>query len=165
MGAAVSSSKCASVIWGQVSSVFQAAISIATLGAGGEAMTGANAAKAAAKGGGKITGDMEKLFKKGTDGYNKLKDKFTTIKKSVTDSKSLGGVVQKAKDLKKAGKSVDKANEIIDKAQKVAQANPNTMTAADYVQMAASIAAISDPTGIASVVENFSYPKCSQIFH
>jgi len=131
-------------------------------------MTGANAAKAAAKGG-KLSGDMEKLFAKGTAGYNKLKDKYTKIKQSVTDSKSIGGLVKKAQDLKKTGKAakdkVDKANEIIDKAQKVAQSNPNTMTAADYVQMAASIAAISDPTGIANVVENFSYPKCSQIFH
>jgi len=130
-------------------------------------MSGANAAKVASKGS-KLSGDMQKLFAKGTAGYNKLKDKFTKIKQSVSDSKSLGGLVKKAQDLKKTGKAakekIDKANEIIEKAQKVAQANPNTMTAADYVQMAASIASISDPTGIASVVENFSYPICSQIF-
>lgn len=131
-------------------------------------MTGANAAKVASKGG-KLSADMEKLFAKGTASYNKLKDKFTKIKQSVTDSKSLGGLVKKAQDLKRDGKAakdkIDKANEIINKAQTIAQANPNVMTAADYVQMSASIAAISDPTGIASVVENFSYPKCSQIFH
>lgn len=37
-------------------------------------------------------------------------------------------------------------------------------TEADYVNLAAQIAALADPTGIAGVVENYSYPKCSQIF-
>jgi len=39
------------------------------------------------------------------------------------------------------------------------------MTAADMVRMAAQIAGMADPTGVAGVIENFSYPKCTEIFH
>lgn len=37
-------------------------------------------------------------------------------------------------------------------------------TVADYIRLSAEVAALADPTGIAGVVEKYSYPKCSQIF-
>lgn len=41
--------------------------------------------------------------------------------------------------------------------------NVNEMTEADIVRMAASIAAFLDPTGVASVIVAYSYPKCGNL--
>jgi hypothetical protein len=38
------------------------------------------------------------------------------------------------------------------------------ITDADIVRISAQIAALADPTGIASTVEAYSHPKCSEIF-
>ncbi len=76
-------------------------------------------------------------------------------------------MVDKAKEIKKKAETVkekiEQATSIIDTANEVATADYSKFTEADYVRLAAQIAGLADPTGIAGVVENFSYPKCSQI--
>jgi len=53
---------------------------------------------------------------------------------------------------------------LIDDAHEIQNADADKMTAADIVRMAAQIAAMADPTGVAGVIENFSYPKCTELF-
>lgn len=48
-------------------------------------------------------------------------------------------------------------------AEQVNSSDPSKMTAADIIRLTAEIAAIADPTGIASTVAAYSHPKCSQI--
>ena len=48
-------------------------------------------------------------------------------------------------------------------ASEVAEADTTVMTEADYIRLAAEIASILDPTGVASVVAAYSHPKCSAI--
>ena len=43
-------------------------------------------------------------------------------------------------------------------------ANNENVTEEEIARVAAQIASILDPTGIASVVKNYTYPKCSKIF-
>ena len=52
----------------------------------------------------------------------------------------------------KVKEQYDQATSIIGTAQEVATANPDQMTEADFVRLAAQIAALADPTGIAGVV-------------
>lgn len=42
--------------------------------------------------------------------------------------------------------------------------DPKKITAADIIRISSQIAALVDPTGIASTVASFSYPKCSALF-
>lgn len=37
------------------------------------------------------------------------------------------------------------------------------VTTADMARISAQIASLADPTGIAKVVESFSFPKCNEI--
>jgi hypothetical protein len=43
------------------------------------------------------------------------------------------------------------------------KANPDNITPEDMVRVAAQIAALLDPTGVADVVGSYTYPKCSKI--
>jgi len=59
---------------------------------------------------------------------------------------------------------VSKAKQTIDVVNELSTVNTGKITAADIIRLSAQIAAIVDPTGIASTIENFSYPVCSEIF-
>lgn len=97
------------------------------------------------------------------------------IKKFLDSNKKVKELIEKAKDIKKkvetAKEKVDKVKEqyeqaksIIETADKVATEDYSNYTEEDYARLAASVAGLADPTGIAGVVENFTYAKCSKIF-
>lgn len=60
-------------------------------------------------------------------------------------------------DIKKSIDAIAAANELV-------KMETGKVTEADMVRISAQIAALVDPTGIASVIQAFSYPKCSDIF-
>ena len=65
---------------------------------------------------------------------------------------------------------LSKATKAASATASAAQAVPGSgeeakFTAADYVRIAAQIAAMMDPTGALSTVAAYSYPKCSELFH
>ncbi len=148
MGAAADSASCRDAVIDQVSSVGTLALNIATLGSSSGATKAATGAKSAAK-------------------LSKLRKQLAQIKKSFKASKDMKKLVKKAKNIKrgteKAQGYLEKAREVVDVAQQVDSADPNKMTAADIIRLTAEIAAIADPTGIASTVAAYSHPKCSQI--
>lgn len=148
MGAAIDSASCRDAVIDQVSSVGTLALNIATLGSSSGATKAATGAKSAAK-------------------LAKLRKQLASIKKSFTASKNMKKLVNKAKKIKrgveKAHGYYEKAREVVAVADQVAHANPSKMTAADIIRLTAEIAAIADPTGIASTVAAYSHPKCSQI--
>lgn len=159
MGAASTSKVCQDTIISQVQSIGESALAIGTMIATAGGSAGASVAQKTAANAGKIA---------------KLKAKFDALKKTFMSSKKIAKVVEKAKEIKdKVQKVKDKVDEvqeqyeqaqaIISAAKNVADVDTNTMTEADYVRLAAQIAALADPTGIAGVVESYSHPKCSQI--
>ena len=126
------------------------ALNIATLGSSSAATKGATAAKSAAR-------------------LGKLRKQLASIKQSFKSSKDLKNLVNKAKRIKsgveKAHGYYQQAQDVIDVSRQVAESDPNKMTEADIIRLTAEIAAIVDPTGIASTVGAYSHPKCSQILN
>ena len=152
MGAAKDSKICAETIFSQVSSVGQIAVNVATLGSSGAASGAANAAKNV----GKIA---------------KMKKQLEVLKAAVKGNKQMKKVVDAAKKTKKLKEKGEKIKEAYEKAADAADAvdqleqiKDDNITEADIVRISASIAALADPTGIASTVEAYSHPKCSQLF-
>ena len=152
MGAAKDSKICAETIFSQVSSVGQIAVNVATLGSSGAASGAANAAKNV----GKIA---------------KMKKQLEVLKAAVKGNKQMKKVADLAKKTKKLREKGEKIQEAYEKAADAADAvdqleqiNDDNITEADIVRISASIAALADPTGIASTIEAYSHPKCSQIF-
>lgn len=80
-------------------------------------------------------------------------------------AKDIKKQVDKVKDkVEKIKEQYDQAAAIVGTAEEVATSDYSNFTEADYVRLAAQIAGLADPTGIAGTIENFSHPKCSQIF-
>ena len=50
-----------------------------------------------------------------------------------------------------------------DEANKIKNADVEKLTPLDMVRMAAELASLLDPTGIADVVKSYSYPTCDKI--
>ena len=160
MGAAISSKVCAETIVGQITSVGEMALNIGSMVA---TMGGSTAATAGVK----AAANAEKI--------SKIKSLMEKVKKAITSNEKIKQLVDKAKDIKnqvekvktqveKVKEQYEQARDIIDTANKVATEDYSNYTPADYARLAASVAALADPTGIAGVVENFSHPKCSEIF-
>ncbi len=152
MGAAVDSKVCAETIFNQVASVGQLALNIATFGTSSGAASAANAGKNAGK-------------------AATLTKKLTQLKDSIKANKNIAKVAEQAKKFKKLKENGEKIKEAYDKAADAADALENvaalsegTVTDADIVRVSAQVAALADPTGVASIVEAYSYPICSQIF-
>ena len=55
------------------------------------------------------------------------------------------------------------AKEAIRISERLNAADTSNMTEADYLRLSAEIIGFVDPTGISGVVENYSYPICSDI--
>jgi hypothetical protein len=136
MGAATTSTTCASTTFSQVTSVGMLAINIATFGASGEA-------EAAAKG-----------AEMGADLISKLKGSFNDLK-TLYDANQ--NVVTFFKGLAAAGSAALTAKDVI------AVLNSNNTTPADIIRVTAEVASLLDPTGVASVISAYSYPLCSDI--
>ena len=153
MGAAKDSSACAETIIGQISSVGEMAINIATFGSAKAATAGATSAAKASRLA-KLKSQFVKMknFFKNSDGVKKM------LKKAADKAKEV------AKDPEAMKDTAEKLVDLTQKSQALAESDPDKMTAADYVRMSAEIAGIFDPTGAASVVASFSHPKCNEIF-
>lgn len=103
MGSAVSKKVCGEIIVGQITSVGQIAVNIATFGSSGAASGAANAAKNV----GKIA---------------QLKKKLQTLKAAIKGNKQIKKVVEAAKKVKQAKKKGEKIKEAYDKAAEAADA-------------------------------------------
>ncbi len=137
MGAAKNSKTCGSIVFSQVSSVGQMAAFAATLGSSGAATSGANAATKAGK-------------------LAKLKAQFEKMKKAFEAAKNGAKMKKAIAAAKAAGK--------IKKGYNASQTLSKAVTEEDMVRAAAEIAAIADPSGVASTVAAYTYPKCSKYF-
>jgi hypothetical protein len=138
MGAAKDSTTCAKVIFGQVAAVANLAFNVASLGSSTSLTAGMSAPQKASR--------LAKLKQQ----YSALKVQFDLLTKNNKN-------VQRALT----------AFEIANKGKKgyVAMGTAkNAVTEEDMVRLAAQIAAIVDPTGIADTVAAFTYPKCIKYF-
>jgi len=143
MGASKTKGICGKIIFNQVSSVGQLALTVVTLGGSSGATAAAKAPQSASK--------LAKLKKK----YAQMKAAFQKAKKG---SKTL----QKAeKAYKKGKKAYDTARPYL-KTATAAKTAQNVVTAEDMARMAAQIAAIVDSSGVSDVVGAYTYPKCSK---
>lgn len=138
MGAAKDSYTCGSIIWDQVSSVGGMALSIATMGSSAAISKAATAGKTLER-----IAEMKKKF----EAMQKVLEKADTFKGLVDDAVGMAG------DIAEEAKS----------AQAATTADSSAMTEEDIVKMAADIAALADPTGIAGTVSAYTYSKCSKI--
>ena len=133
MGAAKTSKICAETIFDQVVSVGNLALNIATFGAGRAASFAKNSAEA-----------------------RRLKELYENMKKIVDANQRVQQIVNHGQGkypAVEAGKSI----------AEILRANPDNITPEDMVRVAAQIAALIDPTGVADVVAAYTYPKCSKI--
>jgi len=132
MGAAKDSFTCGQIVFDQVSSVGQVAFNIATL------PTGAGVASAAASSASKAARLAE------------LKRMYQTLKSLYRENETAIRALAASK--RAAGAIVDDVQLIDD----------DVVTEEDIVRIAAEIAAIADPTGVAGTVAAYTYPKCSK---
>jgi hypothetical protein len=138
MGAAKDSSTCGTIVFGQVASVGQLALTVATLGssmaATGPASAAANAGKLA-----QLKAQMEKL----KTAYEAAKTAYPALK-TAEQVANVGATLKRGYDA------------IITAA--------NIVTVEDIARAAAQIAAIAETSGVASTVGAYTYPKCSKYF-
>lgn len=137
MGAAKDDVTCGQIIFDQVSSVGQIAIFVASLGT--------SSAGTAAAGGARSATRLAKLKKQ----YESMKRAWNNIKntpevKTAIDAAETADVIKQGYD--------------------ISQEAQNAVTEEDMARVAAQIAAIVDPTGVASTVGSYTYPTCSKLF-
>lgn len=150
MGGAKDTGSCASVVFSQVSSVLMLAANIATLGSSSAVEEGATVAQDA----GKIAELTAKL--------KALKDKVVVLKDTVT--KAYPKLTEAVNDANAARKDIQAAKKLADNTAALSQVTDATPPE-DIARIAAELASLVDPTGAASVVSAYTYPKCSVLFH
>lgn len=139
MGAARNSKACGSVIFGQVASLGQLAITVASLGSSTALTAGMSASEKASR--------LAKLRQQ----YSALSVQFELLRKNNT-------MVQNALDVFRVANAGRNGYMIIKEGQEA-------VTEEDMVRIAAQIAAILDPSGVASTVAAYTYPRCSKLGH
>jgi hypothetical protein len=142
MGAAKDSKTCASIVFNQVASVGKLAMTIATFGESDAVESAASAPANASK--------LAKL----KEMYNQLKTAYEAAKKETPAlqkaEKSFQTAAQGSSKDKKLDTALNDASEAV--------------TEEDLVRAAAQIASIADSSGASSIVEAYTYPKCSKYF-
>jgi hypothetical protein len=138
MGAAKDSLTCAKIIANQVVSVGQLALTIGSLGTSTSLTAGLSAPEKASR--------LTKL----TQEFTKLKTQWDVLQKT-------------NENVKLAVKTFEVAN-AARQGYVATQTLANATTEEDMIRFAAQIAAILDPSGAASVVAAYTYPKCSKYF-
>ena len=131
MGAAKDSQTCASIVFGQVESVGNLALTIATAGSGAAAVGAASSAAKASR-----LAELKQKYKALVDAFEMAHDAFDLAQRS-----------------KGAYDARQNALELMD---------DEVVTEEDIIRIAAEIAAIADPTGVASTVAAYTYPVCSK---
>ena len=138
MGAAKDDLTCASIVWNQVSSVGQLALTIATVGTSLIPATAANTAA-----------DVGRVAQ--------LKAIYADLKAAYDAAKSASPALQAAERAYNVGSTALKVTTVADSAA-------NIVTEEDILRLAAQIAAIVNSTGVSAVTSNFTYSKCSKLF-
>lgn len=136
MGAAKDTLKCSTVVFGQVASVGMLAFNVATFGSATPLTAGMDAPAAASR--------LAKLKQQ----FSQLKVQFDLLKESNAAVKT---AVQAADAANKGKTAYIAMNTAV-----------NAVTEEDMLRLAAQIASIMDPTGIADTVAAYSYAKCSK---
>ncbi|MGH7868503.1 MAG: hypothetical protein ACREP9_12980, partial [Candidatus Dormibacteraceae bacterium] len=143
MGAAKDDETCASITINQISSVGQLAMSVATLGTSMVATKAATATKS--------TGTFAQLKQQ----YDNLVAAYEAAKRSSTPA--LQTALQTAENAYSKGSTVLQINTAANTAL-------NIFTEADIARLAAQIAQIVDPSGVAGTIAGFTHEKCSKYF-
>lgn len=138
MGAAKDSLTCAKIIAGQVVAVGNLALTIGSLGTSTSLTAGLSAPEKASR------------FTKLTQEFTKLKTQWEVLQKTNQNVKTAVAAFKAAN----AGRQGYIAMDTL----------ANATTEEDMIRMAAQIAAILDPSGVAGVVASYTYPKCSKYF-
>ena len=138
MGAAKTDGTCASVVWNQVSSVGQLALTIATVGTSLIPATAANTAA-----------DVGRVAQ--------LKAMYADLKAAYDAAKSASPALQAAERAYNVGSTALKVTTVADSAA-------NIVTEEDILRLAAQIAAIVNSSGISAVTGSYTYSKCSKLF-
>jgi hypothetical protein len=136
MGAAKDATTCASIVFNQVASVGQLALTVATLGESDAVTSAATAPEKASK--------LAQL----TEQFNKLKTAYESAKQAYP-------ALQQAETTFKVGFAVKKGVTAISTAA-------DAMTPEDMVRAAAEMASIVDSSGLTATVAAYTYPKCSE---
>lgn len=137
MGAAKDDATCAQIVFDQVSSVGQLAMFVASLGsssAGSAATGGARSASRVAE----------------------LRRQFEAMKRTWDQ-------VRNTPQIQRAIQAAEGAA-LIKQGYDISQEAQNAVTEEDMARVAAQIAAIVDPTGVAGTVAAYTYAKCSRYF-
>lgn len=142
MGAAKDSLTCASIVTSQISSVVKLTINVATFGM---SISANQSATAAEKSTAVIaySSDVKKLL----DFWTKNKDTFKSI---MTNFNAANIIAQSLYDVLSADDGSDGLWDDI--------------TIEDVTRIVADLMSIVEPTGVASVVSEYTYPKCSKYF-
>lgn len=138
MGAAKDSLTCAKIIGGQVASVGFLAMNIASLGTSTSLTAGMSAP------------DKASRLAKVTQEFTKLKTQWDVLVKTNQQVKTAVDVFNGANAARKGYVALNTLS--------------NITTEEDMIRAAAQMAAILDPSGVASVVGAYTYPKCSKYF-
>lgn len=146
MGAAKDSMTCGLVIFNQVASVGQLAITAATLGSSMLGNTGASAATNA----GKIA-QLTELYDKLVKGYDAAKKAYPVIQ----GAEKAYEVGSNLNDLRKTISTLSTAKDTVENKAALAE---------DITRVAAQIAALVDTSGVSGTVAAYTYPKCSRYF-
>jgi len=177
MGAATDTFTCTSQIADQILAPFEVVAAIATAGGSSAALKGTKAAKHAAKIGSKLakvtdkvseaasiakdakgalTGSLQDIAKWG----NKLYDSAKNGNKVGKDGVKLASM---ADDVSKQTRNAHKAREAAIEAAKAVQNVATATTPEEVIAQAAGLAALVDPTGIASCIAAYTHPQCSKL--
>jgi hypothetical protein len=137
MGAASSSSKCATHISNQLISVGTLAMTVASMGTvqAGKGPSSGNFA------------EIKKKFDQAKEAWNKVKN-----------NPQVKAAIDKASAAKEVYSDVAKKSKPF-----VDMATQDGLTAADMVRITAEMAAIVDSSGVSQTVAAYSYPKCSKV--
>ena len=138
MGAAKDSLTCAKIIAGQVVAVGNLALTIGSLGTSTSLTAGLSAPAKASR--------LTKL----TQEFTKLKTQWDVLQKTNQNVRTAVAAFKVANAGRQGYVAIDTAL--------------NATTEEDMVRMAAQIAAILDPSGVAGTVAAYTYPKCSKYF-
>ena len=137
MGAAKDDATCAQIVFDQVTSVGQTALFVASLGTSSAGTAAVGGARSATR-------------------LTKLKQQYETMKRAWNS-------VKNTPEVRKALQAAETAD-LIKQGYDISQEAQDAVTEEDMVRVAAQIAAIIDPTGVAGTVASYTYPVCSKIF-
>jgi len=141
LGAVSLKGKCAGVIFDQVMSVGEMALSIATAGTSKLAEAPGKVKKSAA------------LIKQ----WKELKAKYKALKKT-------SPALVKAEKGVNMYKDADQVNDGLEAVSLAQEIDDDDVSAADIARLAAEIASLVDPSGVAGVVSAFTYDKCTRYY-